>query len=441
MSLGTPKSVQKLQWALHAKAKECPNYRFYSLYDKIYRTDVIATAYRQCYRNGGSAGVDGVTFDDIDAYGRGRWLGELVEDLRKKTYVPSAVLRGYMPKRSGGRRSLGIPTIRDRVVQMAFVLVLDPIFEADLPSEQFAYRKGRSALDAVNRAHRLLYKGYTEVIDADLRDYFNVIPHAELMKSLSRRICDRAVLGLIKKWLQAPVEKRDTRGRGHRTTRHKDEGRGTPQGSPLSPLLSNLYMRRFILGWKVLGYEKRLDAKIVSYADDVMICCRGSSAAAMVAMRHLLERLKLELNESKTCIRHIPMESVDFLGYTLGLNWSPRTGRSYIGSRPSKSRVQGICREISTITSRRWYWRSGEEQVALMNQKMLGWANYFRLGSVSSAYRAIDRHSLHRLRKWLKGKHKLQVKGTARYPDKYLIGTLGLVRLGPLTSSFPWAKA
>lgn len=264
VSLSTPQTVQKLQTALHAKAKGSPTFRFYSLYDKVYRPDVLAHAYACCQANQGSAGVDGQTFADIEAYRLERWLGELAEELRNRTYQPQAVRRVYIPKANGKLRPLGIPTIHDRVAQMACVLVLAPIFEADLQPEQYAYRPGRSALDAVQRVRQLVSWGHDEVVDGDLSGYFDSIPHAELLQCVARRVSDGAVLGLIKQWLTAAVEETDERGRTHRTTRNKDEGRGVLQGAPISPLLSNLYMRRFILGWKMLGHEKRLDAHIVN---------------------------------------------------------------------------------------------------------------------------------------------------------------------------------
>jgi RNA-directed DNA polymerase len=328
MSLLPPPKVEKLQAALHAKAKKAPSYRFYALYDKVYRMEVLLHAYACCRAHDGSAGVDGQTFADIEAYGVGKWLGELAEELREKTYRPQAVRRVFLPKPDGQQRPLGIPTVKDRVVQTAALVVLEPIFEADLQPEQHAYRPGHSALDAVQRVQAPVIAGHTEVIDADLSGYFDSIPHAELMKSVARRISDRHLLHLLKRWLQAAVEEIDERGRRCRTTRAKDEGRGTPQGSPLSPLLSNLSMRRFILGWKALGHEQRLDAHIVNYAADFVICCRGSAAPALSELRSMMARLKLTINETKTRQCQAPDEPFNFLGYTIGRRYSAKTGRA-----------------------------------------------------------------------------------------------------------------
>ncbi len=450
MSLSTPNSVQKLQTALHAKAKGSPDLRFYTLYDKMYRADVPAYAYACCRVNRGAAGVDDQTFDDIEAYGRERWLGELAEELRSEgdqdgslnTYRPQAVRRVMIPKPGQPKRTrpLGIPTIHDRVVQMAAVRVLEPIFEADLQPEQYAYRPKRSALDAVRQVHKLLNTGHTEVVDADLSGYFDGIPHAELMKSAARRISDGTLLHLIKMWLEVPVEETDKHGSKRRTTRNKDEGRGTPQGAPISPLLSNLYMRRFVLGWKVLGHERRLDAHIVNYADDFVICCRGTAPAAMLAMRTLMHQLKLTVNEQKTHVCNVPDETFDFLGYTFGRCYS-RTGKAYLGTRPSRKRIARLCRTISEMTSRRWVLMDAEERVDKLNRMLLGWSNYFCLGPVSQAYRTVHHHVRQRLRRWLCAKHKVRGHGIKVFPDTYLHDGLGLVCLPGLTANFPWAKA
>jgi RNA-directed DNA polymerase len=240
MSLQPPSTVGKLQATLHTKAKEAPTYRFYALYDKVHRGDVLNHAYERCRANGGAAGVDGQAFTDIQEYGAQKWLEERAQERKGKTYRPQAVRRVWLPKADGRRRPLGIPTIRDRVVQRAAVLVLEPIFEADLQPEQYAYRAERSAQDAVRAVQGLLDRGYTEVVDADLSGYFDSIPHAELMKSVARRISDGRLLHLLKRWLEAPVEETDEHGRVQRTTRNRDEGRGTPQGGVASPLWANL---------------------------------------------------------------------------------------------------------------------------------------------------------------------------------------------------------
>jgi len=429
VSLLPPTKVGKLQETLHAKAKRAPTYRFYALYDKVYRMDVLEHAYRCCRVNDGTAGVDGQTFDDIQAYDPLKWLGELAEELRKKTYRPQAVRRVYIPKPDGKQRPLGIPTIKDRVVQMAALVVLEPIFEADLQPEQYAYRPGKSALEAVQQVQALMKQGHTEVIDADLSGYFDTIPHAELMKAVARRVSDRHLLALVKAWLEMPVEEFDKRGRKQRTTRNRDEGKGTPQGAPLSPLLSNLYMRRFILGWKVLGHERRLDAHIVNYADDFVICCRGSAEEALPVMRNMMARLKLTINEAKTRLCRGPDEPFDFLGYTIGRCYSPKTGESYLGVQPSAKKIQGLFLKLSEQTAHRWLWLDVDEMVGRLNQQLRGWANYFCLGKVAAAYRKVTAHACHRLRQWLARKCDVQGSLWSRYADRHLHEQLGLLRL------------
>jgi len=441
VSLIPPVKVGKLQEALHAKAKRAPEYRFYALYDKVYRDDVLWHAYQRCRLNDGAAGVDGQTFADIEAYGVGKWLGELAEELRKQTYRPQAVRRVYIPKPNGQQRPLGIPTIKDRVVQTAVLVVLEPIFEADLQPEQHAYRPGQSALDAVEKVRALLQSGHTEVVDADLSGYFDSIPHAELMKSVARRVSDGRLLGLIKTWLLTPVEEVDERGRKHRTTRNRDEGRGTPQGAPLSPLLANLYMRRFILGWKVQGHQRRLDAHIVNYADDFVICCRGTAEEAMTVMRAMMAKLKLAVNETKTRLCRVPEDTFDFLGYTFGRLYSPKTGGSYLGMRPSAKKIQQICAAISEQTERRWLWLDPEEMVGRLNRMLRGWANYFSRCAVSATYRSVDTHVCFRLRQWLGRRERVQGSSRSRYSEPYLRRTYGLIKLVGRPRRSSWATA
>jgi len=440
MSLATPESVQKLQTALHDKAKKSPDFRFYALYDKVYRTDVLRFAYECCKANGGAAGVDDQTFEDIEAYGTERWLDELTQELKSQTYRPLPVRRVFIPKPGGQQRPLGIPAIRDRCAMMAAVVVLDPIFEADLQPEQYAYRKGRSALDAVRHVHKLINTGHVEIVDADLAGFFDSLPHSELLKSVARRVVDGAMLHLIKMWLKAPVEETDDRGKKHRSTRNRDEGRGSPQGSPISPLLSNLYMRRFVLGWKKLGHEKRLGACIVNYADDFVICCRGRAEEALVTMRVMMTKLKLTVNENKTRVSKLPEDKFDFLGYTFGRCYSPKTGRAYLGTVPAKKRVIRICQAISGETGRNRTLLDHTTVVTKLNQMMNGWANYFCLGPVSKAYKAIDRHARKRLRQWLCAKHKAKWPATGKFPEASLHAKFGLVCLPERTHSFSWAK-
>ena len=441
MSLATPATVQKLQTALHANAKEAPDYRFYRLYDKVCRVDVLAHAYAVSRSHGGAPGVDGETFADIESSGREVWLRALAQDLAAHTYRASAVRRGWAPKRDGTRRPLGIPTIRDRVVQTAVLLVIGPIFEADLPPEQHAYRPERSALDAVREVHRQVNTGPLEVVDADLSGYFDSIPHEPLLKSVARRVCDQTVLHLLKSWLVAAVEETDVPGGYRRTTAARDAKRGTPQGAPISPLLAKVYMRRFVLGWKTLGPERRWDAHLVNYADDFVLCCRGSADRADRDMRELMARLGLTVNEAKTCIRRLPDESVDFLGYTIGRCYSPRTGRAYLGTRPAKDRVPRLVRTLHEDLCRSTLWQEPASVVATLNARLRGWAHYFCLGPVSQAYRAVDSYVTPRLRWWLCRKYPKACRGRTHYPDEYLYETLGLLRLGSLRRDFSCAKA
>lgn len=440
MSLTPPATVGKLQRVLRAKAKEAPAYRFYALYDKVYRLDVLTFAYERCRQNQGAAGVDGQTFADIETYGRQRWLDALACELKEKTYRPAAVRRVWIPKGDGKERPLGIPTIRDRVVQMAAVLVLEPILDEDLQPEQHAYRADHDAHQALREVQGWLDRGCTEVVDADLSGYFDSIPHHELLQCVARRVSDGQLLHLVKMWLEAAVEETDEQGRRVRTTRNKDDGRGTPQGGVASPLLANLYMRRFVLGWKVGGHEQRLQAHIVNYADDFVICCKPSRAAqAMTVMREMMRKLRLTVNEKKTRQCSVPDETFTFLGFTFGRQVSWKTGRTYVGPAPAESKIRGICARIHAETSRSTTWRAIEEQVPRLNRILVGWGNYFRLGYVTGAWQVVQQHACRRLRRWLRRKRG-EAGGVHGYPDLRLYEEYGLVQLTRVIRRIPlWA--
>jgi group II intron reverse transcriptase/maturase len=370
-----------------------------------------------------------MSFEAIEDQGVKGWLGNLQAELVAKQYRPQPLLRVWIPKGNGGQRPLGIPTIRDRTVQMAVLLILGPIFEADLPSQQYGFRPGLDAKMAVRRVYFHITKHWrADVVDGDLKDYFNAIPHGPLMKCVARRVSDGQILSVIRSWLRTPVVERVNRGL-RRTTEARDQHRGTPQGGVISPLLANLYFRRFILAWKQFGIAKRLNADIVNYADDFVICCPpGQGGAAMTAMRKLMDRLGLTVNDEKTRLVDVRKETFDFLGYTFGRFYG-QNGKSYLGTRPSKKAVSKIVRKIHDETSGRWLYTDVEDRVEELNLILRGWCGYFNQGPVSEAYKIVRRYTERRLRRWLMTKHKRRGTGYRQYPDKFLYEKLGLYQL------------
>ena len=429
MSLETPIAIRTLQRKLYRKAKQEPDFRFYLLYDKIYREDVLKHAYALAKANQGAPGVDGQTFEAIESEGLEKWMEGIRKDLRDKTYKPQPVRRVMIPKPGGGERPLGIPTIRDRTVQTAAKLVLEPIFEADLEPQAYGYRPKRSAHDAIQKVHKLLCEGYTDVVDADLSKYFDTIPHTQLLKSVARRIVDRNVLHLIKMWLQVPIEERDENGK-RRMTGGRSRRCGTPQGGVVSPMLANLYMNRFLKHWQITGKSKAFRAQVVTYADDFVILSRGHAAEALDWTRSVITRLGLTLNEAKTSIKAARKESFHFLGYTFGPHRYKPDGHWYLGASPSKKSRQRIKQKVGDllIPGNVGEW---EEVRARLNQILRGWSAYFSYGSRATAYREVNNYVSDRVRHFLKRRHKVQSRGTEHYGYQRIFGELKVVRLGP----------
>lgn len=415
MSLATPDKILAFQKKLYEKAKGEPKFRFYQLYDKVYREDILAHAWRIARANGGAPGVDGKTFAAIEAEGLEKWLEELRKDLHDKTYRPDPVRRVMIPKPGGGERPLGIPTIRDRVAQTAVKLVIEPIFEADFEDSANGYRPGRGALDAVKQTHKSLKEGFTDVVDADLSKYFDSIPHDKLLLAVKRRITDVHLLRLLEMWLKAPVEETDGKG-NRRLTGGKKSRAGTPQGGVISPLLANVYMNLYLRLWRRQGKGDLFAARIFNYADDFVILSRGRAAGALEWTRRVMGRLGLTLNEEKTRIVNAREETFDFLGYTFGMQRYTRTGQRFLTAQPSKKSVLRLKEKVRGKLAP-GNMEPMPEVVKSLNRTLDGWRNYFSYGNTYLSYRAINNYVSDKVRFFVNRRCKkstLDLKGLSR---------------------------
>ena len=433
--LKTPEKIRELQRKLYRKAKQEKEYRFYLLYNKIYRPDILIHAYNLVKANKGAPGIDGETFGSIEESegGAEKYLEKIAGELRRKDYKPQAVRRVYIPKAAGGKRPLGIPVIKDRVVQMAVKIVIEPIFEADFQDNSYGFRPKRNAHQAVEDVNKHLLEGKTEVIDADISKYFDTIPHDKLMQLVAKRIVDKHILKLIKMWLRAPIVEEREDGKKE----YKENEKGTPQGGVISPLLANIYLNVLDTLWAVKKVQERLGARLVRYADDSVILCRGSADRILKGLKLVLEELGLTLNEEKTRVVDARHESFNFLGFSIGMKRGQKTGRTYPHTEPSKKALKHIRSEIKQLTTERYSAVPTEDVIRRVNEVARGWVGYFRFGNCTKALSAFKRYLVYRMRIYLRRKHRYQGFGYKAYPDRYYYDSLGLYEV---PTKAPWVQ-
>ena len=435
--LETPERIRELQRRLYRKAKQEKEYRFYLLYDKVYRMDILSHAYRLVRANRGAPGIDGETFEKIEERegGAEKYLEEIAGELKRKEYKPQPVRRVYIPKASGGKRPLGIPVIKDRVVQMAMKMVIEPIFEADFQNNSYGFRPKRDAHQAVDDVRKHLLEGGTEVIDADISKYFDTILHSKLMQVVAKRIVDKQILKLIKMWLKAPIVEEREDGKKE----YKGNDKGTPQGGVISPLLANIYLNVLDTLWAVKKVQERWGARLVRYADDSVVLCRGNAGRILKGIKRVLgDDLGLTLNEEKTCVVDARQESFNFLGFTIGMKQSRRTGRTYPHVEPSKKARKQIRSDIKRLTTEQYSAVPTEAVIRRVSEVARGWVGYFRYGNCTKALVTLKRYLVYRMRIYLRRKHRYCSFGYQAYPDRYYYDSLGLYEV---PTKAPWAKA
>lgn len=441
--LSTPITIRTLQRKLYAKAKQEPAYRFYALYDKVCRLDILSHAYARVRANGGAPGIDGLSFEAV-ACGEGidAFVQGLHRQLCDKTYRAQGVRRVWIPKSDGSQRPLGIPTLADRVVQMAVKLVIEPIFEADFVEYSYGFRPKKSAHEAVDALAESLYAGYTQVIDADLSKYFDNIPHAKLMAVVAERIADGAILALIAQWLKAPVIGETPRGGTRVEGGGKGQRRGTPQGGVISPLLANCYLHLLDRIWQRHGYAEKRQARLVRYADDFVVLCRHETDAAMTIVRQVLERLELTLNDRKSRTVDARQEAFTFVGFSLRMRRSRFSGKDYPHVEPSAKSLQGVKSKISSLTARNRTAKPLPEVVKDVNQVLRGWTGYFHYRNSSRVMGKLRYHVEERMRTHLGKRHKVRKRGErfARFPSRTYYTELGLYKV-PTNAAWKTAHA